>query len=247
MSLGLLLANDRFLKSSFPGWLTGKLSDFAGLIVLALVLFPLLPRRSTAIASGIAAFFIWWKSPYSSFAIDAVNGFGLVTIGRVVDYSDLLALVVLPVSVLAYRSSIGQRTDVEAWRRALIAPTAVVAVLAISGTSVLRSVRPAEIRADGGGSVMSVSEVDTVIESLFNSRNDECQERVGSRRACFIDRVWFSYEVNDDGLKFEFEELGNSRRRVNRLIDSLKQAFATRADGLIYVEPLVGPEYVPPR
>ena len=94
---------------------------------------------------------------------------------------------------------------------------------------------------------MSTSEIDTVIESLFNSRSDECRERVGSRRTCFIDRVWFSYEANDDGLKFEFEELGNSRRRVNRLIDSLKQAFATRADGLIYVEPLIGPEYVPSR
>jgi hypothetical protein len=35
---GLLLVNDHILKSTFPSWWTGKLSDVAALVVLALVL-----------------------------------------------------------------------------------------------------------------------------------------------------------------------------------------------------------------
>jgi hypothetical protein len=36
-ALGLLLVNDHVLKSTFPSWWTGKLSDVAALVVLALV------------------------------------------------------------------------------------------------------------------------------------------------------------------------------------------------------------------
>lgn len=37
-SVALLLVNDHYLKATWPGWLTGKLSDFAGLAFFPLLL-----------------------------------------------------------------------------------------------------------------------------------------------------------------------------------------------------------------
>jgi hypothetical protein len=45
VALAALLANDLYLRTHFPGVITGKLSDFAGLVVVSLVLLPLSPRR----------------------------------------------------------------------------------------------------------------------------------------------------------------------------------------------------------
>ena len=50
VSLLLLIANDFYLKYAFPGWLTGKLSDFTGLIVFSLLLFSLWPTRVRVLA-----------------------------------------------------------------------------------------------------------------------------------------------------------------------------------------------------
>ncbi|MCZ7683483.1 MAG: hypothetical protein M5U28_33725 [Sandaracinaceae bacterium] len=46
-SLALLVANDHWLKGAdlLPGWLTGKLSDLAGLIVAPVLLSALLRAR----------------------------------------------------------------------------------------------------------------------------------------------------------------------------------------------------------
>jgi hypothetical protein len=46
-ALALLIINDNLLKGHgvVPGWLTGKLSDFAFLVVAPVVFAALLPRR----------------------------------------------------------------------------------------------------------------------------------------------------------------------------------------------------------
>lgn len=44
-ALAVLLVNDSFLKASLPGLVTGKLSDFAGIAMIALPLFVAFPRR----------------------------------------------------------------------------------------------------------------------------------------------------------------------------------------------------------
>ncbi|WP_434656468.1 hypothetical protein [Chromobacterium violaceum] len=44
-SLSLLLANDWWLKQHHPGWLSGKLSDFAGLALAGLLAQALWPRQ----------------------------------------------------------------------------------------------------------------------------------------------------------------------------------------------------------
>ena len=244
VSLALLLANDLYLKAAYPGWFTGKLSDFSGLLVFSLFLFPLLPVGPVKGAAGVAFFFVWWKSPYSSFAIDTFNDIGPTTIGRVVDYSDLFALVVLPFSVRVYSDYLRRRVDTDFWRRVSLIPIALVTVLGVAGTSRIHVTRPADIRADEGTSPLSDDEVDVIVESLLKSRNDECREMVDPGRSCVIDGVWFSYYVNDSGIRFEFEQRPWERsiERVNRVIDSIKAAFAEQAEGFTYVEPLIDPK-----
>lgn len=95
ISLALLLLNDFYLKFEYRNWLTGKLSDFAGLLAFAVFLFVLIPSQRKAVIIFSALFFCCWKSPLSNFFIDFFNSIN-IPLNRVIDYTDLLALSVLP-------------------------------------------------------------------------------------------------------------------------------------------------------
>lgn len=100
IGLTLLLVNDFILKGLYGNYLTGKLSDFAGLFIFPLFWTALLPKYKTAIFWAVGLMFIFWKSSYSQSWIELWNSLGILTIYRTVDYSDLVALIVLP---LAYK------------------------------------------------------------------------------------------------------------------------------------------------
>jgi hypothetical protein len=97
-ALLLLLLNDCALKQLFPGVLTGKLSDFAGLFVFPMFWAAFAPRRRTFAYASTALCFIFWKSSYSQPIIDCWNALPFFNIRRTVDPTDLLALSVLPLS-----------------------------------------------------------------------------------------------------------------------------------------------------
>ncbi len=98
--LGLitLFLNDHVFKLAFSNWITGKLSDFIGLLVLPMVLSYVFPKRvlQNVFISGF--FFIFWKSPFSEPFIDIYNQIAPIKITRVLDYTDLIALCMLPIS-----------------------------------------------------------------------------------------------------------------------------------------------------
>ena len=97
-SLLILILNDHVFKAFFPCWLTGKVSDFAGLFAFAITLYAILPKhKRTSLFLGALAF-IWWKSPLSSTIIDWWNSMIPLTINRTVDYTDLFALPMLPLA-----------------------------------------------------------------------------------------------------------------------------------------------------
>lgn len=96
ISVSLLLLNDQWLKAASPGVVTGKLSDFAGLAVVAILVLASLPRRTVPVYVVLSAAFAWWKSSASESFIDLLNTLLPVHVVRTVDYSDLLALAVLP-------------------------------------------------------------------------------------------------------------------------------------------------------
>ncbi len=101
--LALLLLNDHLFKTAFSNWVTGKLSDAAGIILLPLLLaylFPVIRYHAIWIS---AAMFIFWKSPFSAGLIDVYNQVAPIQITRVVDYSDLLVLLLLPIPLYLMR------------------------------------------------------------------------------------------------------------------------------------------------
>ena len=100
ISLILLLVNDFVLKTYFPGWFTGKLSDFAGLFVFSLFWIVLFPVHRYKVVLLTAIIFVAWKTPISDSFISAWNQLLPIRIGRTVDYLDLFALFILPFALL---------------------------------------------------------------------------------------------------------------------------------------------------
>jgi len=102
-SIFLLLVNDLYLKFEYHNYLTGKLSDFVGLFAFPYFFSSFFPKKikSIYILSGIL--FVFWKSEFSQPIFDFAlsNGIG---INRTVDYSDLIALLVLPFSYIYWNS-----------------------------------------------------------------------------------------------------------------------------------------------
>lgn len=94
----VLAVNDHYLKQHHPSWLTGKLSDFAGLLIFPMFLQFLFPKldKWAVIITGI--FFVFFKSPLADGLLSLYNHIALIPLGRVIDYSDYIALSLLPVS-----------------------------------------------------------------------------------------------------------------------------------------------------
>lgn len=93
----ILFVNDHILKAQFSNILTGKLSDIVGIIILPLLLTYTFPKLKTNSLWISALLFTFWKSPYSQELINFYNQFTFIQITRVIDYSDLLVLFLLPV------------------------------------------------------------------------------------------------------------------------------------------------------
>ncbi|MEL6971009.1 MAG: hypothetical protein AAFZ63_21670 [Bacteroidota bacterium] len=96
IALSTLILNDQIWKYTYGNLLTGKLSDFSGLILLPLVLAFLFPAWRKGTVWFSALFFLFWKTPWSTPFIDWYNLIAPIPISRVVDYSDYLALFILP-------------------------------------------------------------------------------------------------------------------------------------------------------
>ncbi len=100
LGLTILLANDFYFKPYFHNWVTGKLSDFSGLFIFPLFLSSFFPKFKKTIFIMTGVGFVFWKSPASQPFIDLWNAWNLFPIQRVIDYTDLLALGVLPIALV---------------------------------------------------------------------------------------------------------------------------------------------------
>ena len=130
IGLCVLLLNDFLLKQQFHNSFTGKLSDFAGLFVFSLFCAAFVTRYRVLTYLLIATFFVFWKSEYSQSLIEGWNSLQLFRVARTVDYSDLIALLSLPISY-AYSST---KTYVDVPRKALFG-IAIIAIFAFTATS----------------------------------------------------------------------------------------------------------------
>lgn len=98
IGLAILLTNDFILKPLFHNFLTGKLSDFAGLFIFPYFFSIFFKKHSKFIYLLTGFLFVIWKSEISDSFILWWNDNIFFEISRVVDYTDLVALLVLPFS-----------------------------------------------------------------------------------------------------------------------------------------------------
>lgn len=97
-SVLLLAVNDLYFKHTFHNLLTGKLSDFAGLFACFVFLISLFPSGRNILLIALVIAFVWWKSPLSESFILFMNTQLNIPVHRVVDYSDYIALIILPLA-----------------------------------------------------------------------------------------------------------------------------------------------------
>lgn len=246
-ALTILLFNDFWLKSLFPGLITGKLSDVAGIAMIALPLLAVFPTRARTIYLAIGAAFLWWKSPQSAPFIAFANEVLPYRIGRVVDYSDLLALLVLPLCSLATRDA---RAESSRLRRVLTIPIVAVAVFATAATSMppapqvqimIRTIDP-EISLDRAA---AADAIDFVMKE-FRLPCIECarRERNGTYRGDDVS-VYYYFSASNS-VYFQIYWFNGAwgdgeERKAARVTAALKSEFTKRFKGLEAVEPLRGP------
>lgn len=112
-AIAILVINDHWLKQAYPGWITGKLSDVAGLVFFPLLIWALVHRGFVIglVATGVAfaAIKLWqpatdvggWAFGIARWPLDALASWSLPELhpaSVVRDPTDLLALPALAVS-----------------------------------------------------------------------------------------------------------------------------------------------------
>jgi tetratricopeptide (TPR) repeat protein len=157
-ALGGLLLNDHVLKKAFTGLVTGILSDVLGLFAFAVFLSVIWPHRAIALHGTIAVAFVAWKSPASDVVIDAWNAVMPFRVGRVVDYWDLLALSVLPLSLVYLQRA----RPTLAPRTARMVAVAAVSLFAFTATSRV----PYAYNIDAGKEFTRTGEYDRAIQQF---------------------------------------------------------------------------------
>lgn len=103
--LAILFLNDHFFKYHYTSWFTGKLSDIVGIILLPMLLTYLFPKLKQYSVYPAGVLFAFWKSPFSESCIGLYNSFSFIPLYRVVDYTDLIVLLLLPVPYLLIKNS----------------------------------------------------------------------------------------------------------------------------------------------
>jgi hypothetical protein len=118
----LLALNDQVLKSRYPGFITGKLSDFAGVAVIAIALGSVVSARAACALAGVT--FAALKTSH------AVAGAIAPFLGGTTrtDPSDLVALAIL-LPVYRWLSGVHPPTQTTLSFRALLLPLALVSMV----------------------------------------------------------------------------------------------------------------------
>ena len=254
LSLAVLISNDLYLKSAFPGWLTGKLSDVAGIYLLALLATAASPGRRLSSAATLALGFLYWKSPLSQWFIDTVNSVRLVQIGRVVDYSDLLALAAIPIAWTTVSHGAARSRKLPS-RRFLSIPVAAITVLAVSGTSVLMPIGEYSIRNSDNEDRVDETAFVAAIERVAAKYELQCENCEATKDEAFYfnEDMDFSYSIDEasNGVRFRvrvtkmkgFILPKPDYGLFDRFMRDLKLELGKLSPSMEFVQSLSGPPY----
>ena len=181
-SVAVLFINDFWLKHAMPGWLSGKLSDFAGIAIVTWLLLATAPRAKWQVYGVVTACFTFWKSPVSQSLIDGINAYLPFTIGRVVDYTDLIALSIMPVCARVIDQVRVYQIPGNLLRRLLLPPVAALTSLALIATPA-QLIHKSYSLQPVSGTVLAASSVSELIAQVAARHEMTCQECVDPKRA----------------------------------------------------------------
>ena len=254
VSLALLIANDLYLKSAYPGWLSGKLSDVSGIFLLTYFLFGMFPRLKWLSTTLVILSFAFWKSPFSQALIDLINAVTAVKIGRVVDYSDILAFAVIPFAwIIELRNSYSELPNVH--RKFAALPVALISVAAITGTSILMPSGEYSIRNSDLEHRVDESALVAAIERVTDKYDLECELCDATLDEAFYFNedmdFWFKIDETTNGIQYRiFVKKMNGfllpRPDYNlfeRFQRDLKREMGELSPTMELVESLSGPPY----
>jgi hypothetical protein len=261
--LGALILNDAWLKQAFPGWLTGKLSDFAGVAVVALLLLAAAPRHRRLVCVSVALAFAFWKSAWSQPMIDALNLYLPWPVRRVVDYTDLLALSVLP-PCARFAGRIGE-TGGSRWmmparwpRRLLLPPLLLATVFGITATSIPRTMTEFRVSQRNPSAELNHTAVAAAVAEAARKIKLVCEDCAQTQTQARYsgDGVFVSYSFPDGRtVRFLIEAYGDAmltfphhtwEEKKDRVIKALTQGLSRVYTDLAFEESPRPMDYRPP-
>jgi hypothetical protein len=242
LALIVLLVNDWLLKQAYPGFVTGKLSDFAGIAVVALPLFAAFPRHARTIYLALAATFLWWKSPASNVFIAFMNDVLPLRMVRTVDYWDLVALAILPACARFARSGPRSFVNSKVLRRWVLPPVLAATLFGILATSYPTYQKDFNIRAVESAAPIPRDEIVDAIKQVAKARGLKPQKANPPQwEGAFEGRgIFLTYSFlggNEIGVGINVVGKGELRK-AEALRDEIKKTLSLRFNGLEFVEPL---------
>lgn len=251
-ALAVLLINDIVLKAAFPGWLTGKLSDLAGVAMVGMLSNALTPSHRTVRYGVIGLVFLWWKSPASTPFIDWLNAWKVLEFGRVVDYTDLLALAVLPWCDRFVRDRERQSVSLTVRHRVLAVPAIGLSLLGLVGTSAIPTRQTYEIRDISTADALRKEDVLAAIQAVAKKHSLVCRQacdRPTEEQRLEGRSIWLSYKfIGSKAVAFEISAYpgailfgSTGFQRADAVRQDVRAELAARIKGLEYAEPLSAP------
>ncbi|CAM3165202.1 hypothetical protein [Flavobacterium frigoris] len=110
LGLLILIFNDFYLKYAFSNFVTGKLSDFAGLFIFPYFISIFFEKNASKIYFLTSVIFTLWKFEISQPFIDWISNYTNLAFYRTIDITDLIALTILPFSYLYFKRKL---TEIE--------------------------------------------------------------------------------------------------------------------------------------
>jgi len=253
-SLGVLVVNDLYLKFAFSNWLTGKLSDFAGLFFVALILCAVFPRSNLRALTGLAVVFAFWKSPLSEPFIVAVQDLGIDWFGRIVDYSDLIALAVLPVAACMKDDSPRQAGHVKVFRKTAAIPMLGITAIAVAGTSYVPYTYNFTIRTSRVTKNLDVAAAAAIVQEIAEREKLACVACDHSKDGVVFHDPWIRLAyVIENGRTMKFTISGRTKNtnysdtddRIRKMIEELKWNMGHQLTDLEFISRLPEKRYDP--
>lgn len=250
-AVSLLAANDLYLKAAYSNWITGKLSDFSGIFFVSVLLFSAFPRTVSVYRSAglIVLAFAVWKSPLSQPLIDVFQSLGIARIGRVVDYSDLVALTLMPAANLVASNTARFEVTGSAIRNVVSVPIVALTFVAILGTTLIPYTERYSIRKMDGDAPFDPALAARVIADVAGKRGLRCTacDKPTETAEYRGNGIWMRYSIRDKrNISFFIEGFPGMFRsgptsEMEALARDLKKEFGSRLGYMEFVMPLSDP------